>query len=251
MKLSTAILLSVIAHTVLLLIFTNVHQTQPFKQSEDSHQPIVTAQLVFTNPEPELEPTHESEQPELEREPEPELNIEQKPTTQPAQEPTIESQANSQTQPTSMPIASVQSNVETPKEKKPKQEPSQNTLPKASFDPYASLDQLINQQTNDFIKSSSKEQQQQRNNAINNIPSSITSINSKGDSPVKEIFKTAQRIDADTRVVNYNGRCVQIKRELDVNGFSQFKWTNTTLDCGLNADMKTQLKQSLNKYLKK
>lgn len=243
MKLSTAIIFSVIAHIVLLLVFTNIHQTQPIKQSEDSHQPIVTAQLIFTTPEiepvpePELVPTHEPELPELEKESE--------------LEPTIESEVNSQTQPTSMPVASVQSNVETLKEQKPKQEPSQNTLPRASFDPYASLDQLINQQTSDFINNSSREQQQQRNNAINNIPSTIKSINSKDDSPIKEIFETAQRIDADTRVVNYNGRCVQIKRELDTNGFSQFKWTGTTLDCGLNADMKAQLKQSLDKYLKK
>ena len=238
MKLSTAILLSVIAHIVLLLVFTNFHQSQPIKQIEDS-QPIVTAQLIFTQPTPEPEPL-----------PEPELKIEQEAAPQ-----------KERTQPTPEPVITAQQNLENPQEQKPEQQreseqeqktkQAQSTLPTASFDPYASLNQFINQQTSDFINNSSREQQQQRNNAINNIPSTITSINSTDDSPIKEIFETAQRIDADTRVVNYNGRCVQIKRELDANGFSQFKWTGTTLDCGLNADMKAQLKQSLSKFLKK
>lgn len=233
MKLSIALLISVFIHVVLLLVLST-HQPEPQKPVEPQAV-IINAQLIMaTQPKPQPQKAIEKPTPALIQEPMPAPSKEQMQLV--SNQPSIQPQTKSSIDP--------QESIKTPT--KPQ------NLPQASFDPYASLDKLIERQTHDFINNSSDERAQlkARNNAINNIPSSITSINSSNQSQIKAIFETAQQIDPNTRVVNYNGTCVQIQRELDFNGFSQFKWTGTTLDCGANKDMKNQLKQSLAKFVK-
>lgn len=115
------------------------------------------------------------------------------------------------------------------------------------FDLNASISSLISENEQSFFDSVSNQTQPQPSyRSINS-----TNPNAADQSNIKAIFETAARIDPDTRVVNYNGSCVQIKRVLDHNGFSQFSWQGTTLKCGKDDEVNKQLKLSLSKFLKR
>ncbi len=78
----------------------------------------------------------------------------------------------------------------------------------------------------------------------------IKSSNSLDDPAIKPLYETAHQISPTTRVINYNGRCVQIERKLDHNGFSYFSWSGYSGGCGKGNATAKLLKESLDKYIK-
>jgi hypothetical protein len=118
--------------------------------------------------------------------------------------------------------------------------------PTTPFNPKASLERLVAEQNQAFFDSIPNQAQQRPSyKSINTF-----NPNANDQNQIKAIFETAARIDPDTRVVNYNGSCVQIKRVLDHNGFSQFSWQGTTLKCGKDDATNKQLNLSLSKFVK-
>ena len=129
--------------------------------------------------------------------------------------------------------------AESPKQQLTKTEQGKSVV--AHFDPYGKIQDVVSQQNEVFFNSVSQDDQPQP---------TYTSVNSVDKPQIKAIFKTAKDLGNGTRIVNYGGTCMQIKRVLDYNGFSRFNWTPSTIPCGLDSANKAQFKLSMDKFIK-
>lgn len=220
MKFYLTLGLSALIHLVILTLLSHSDETT-IKVKHLPAKAVIQAQLMFPPPVPKLKPKPiAAPEPELKPKPQqlkPEVIVE---TAKPAAEP----QAQTTTKPQTAATAT-------------------NNQP---FNARASISSLVNENEQAFFDSiASPQQNSSQFRSINS-----QNPNTKDQSAIKAIFETAAQIDPDTRVVNYNGTCVQIKRELDHNGFSQFSWLGTTIKCGKDDEMNEQLKLSLSKFLR-
>jgi hypothetical protein len=226
-----------LAHILLLLLIVHFSEPTPIKKQSDK-PPIIRAQLTFLPKKlpPKIE---EKIEPELKEELKPELKQEPKPA-----ESEIKEIAQAKPKPKPKPPAVVKTAKVEPKEASAKQQSTKTTQDKsvvAHFDPYGKIQDVVSQQNEVFFNSVSQDDQPQP---------TYTSVNSVDDPQIKAIFKTAKDLGNGTRIVNYGGTCMQIKRELDYNGFSRFNWTPSTIPCGLDSANKAQFKLSMDKFIK-
>lgn len=220
MKFYLTLGLSALIHIVILTLLSHSDETT-IKVKPLPAKAVIQAQLMFSPPAPKLKQKPiAAPEPELKPKPQqlkPEVIVE---TTKPAAKP--------QAQTTTKPQITATATSNQP------------------FNARASISSLVNENEQAFFDSiASPQQQTSQFRSINS-----QNPNAKDQSAIKAIFETAAQIDPDTRVVNYNGTCVQIKRELDHNGFSQFSWLGTTIKCGKDDEMNEQLKLSLSKFLR-
>lgn len=247
-----AITLSIIAHLLLLalLLFASKQnqqrQHQQQKQLQNQKQALVieahllfpteTTQPVTITPEP-LSPKNQAQ--------EPTEALQSK-----LEKPKLEKPRLNLTQPDQVTAQSVAEEPSSPQVQQPSNEQRVTEQQiNHSFDPYQSVQSIINNENEKFFEQLNV--QQQAKLTAKPQAKSINSQSSPEAQPqIKALYETAQQVSPDTRVINYHGKCVQIQRTTDFNGFSQFKWSSTTLDCGADKDMKKQLKLSLDKFLK-
>lgn len=228
-------------HIVLLWALSHWQQHKPEAPSKEP-EPVINAQLLFLPKPKEAEKPKpvETEKPKIaESEKTEELA---KPAPQPQQ-------AQNQAQPNQLQAQTPQQQIEagssTPTQSEFEHqlpEVKVNATPKAVFNPYRSIDTLLQEQDQKFLDGITME---------NPPPPQIKSINAYDDPAVKPIFKTESQVSPEVRIVNYNGHCVMLARELDHNGFTRHRWTGYSGNCGQNDDMKKQLKLSLEKFIKK
>lgn len=228
----------------------------PIKKQQKPPKPVINAQLLFipkekpkqppideAKPIEESEPVEESV-PEDVNKPIKQAPIKKEPKTQ-EDVTTSKDQppAKDNTKPPKASLVQPQPIVSSSVDSKNPEEQATLTLPKGdgSYNPYASMQSVIEQDNQAMFNSVQISDQPQP---------SIKSINSFDDPKVKNIFKTAYRIGSNIRVINYNGKCVQVERKLDMNGFSYESWTGISGNCGQGDAMKKQFQLSMDKFTK-
>ncbi len=241
-----AIVVSVLAHILLLLFISHSSQVAPIEKKSNK-PPVIKAQLMFLQKKqpqkivqkiaPEIKPIESELKPA-----EPEIKpIEKSKPKQPISEPpkVAVTEKKKTEQNSSKSAAKVE-----PKKADVIEKPSKYSQQKsvvAHFDPYSKIQDMLSQKNEVFFNSVSQKDQPQP---------SYRSINSADEPKIKAIFKTAKDLGNGTRIINYGGTCMQIKRVLDYNGFSRFNWTPSTVPCGLDSANKLQFKLSMDKFLK-
>lgn len=172
---------------------------------------------------------------------------------EPAPNPEPKPAAEVETKPKAVepPQRSQPESVENPQQKaslnKAKKQSPTPPVP-VQFDPYTAIDSVISQQSQVYFDDLPITSLQQYNQ---NQPGnkSINSINSIAEPQMKALFKSTISVDSHTRVINYGGVCKQIDRIHTDNGDVEYRWSNTSLDCGVGNADKLQLQRSLNKFI--
>ncbi|MFT4925621.1 MAG: hypothetical protein ACI8WB_001714 [Phenylobacterium sp.] len=223
-----AIVVSVLIHGVILLLLSLNQKTKPRKPVEQPkaiikasmiYRPeVVVAEPELIKPEPiKLEPIK----------PEPTKPIKKPTEPEAVKKPLPDEIVEKTSAATTLPLQNITT-------------PAKSNKPRATFDPYASMSNMLNSQNEQFVDEL----------PYNSNPTEVTkSVNSSDDPVNKEIFESYS-LDPKTKVVKYGKGCVQVQRGKDYNGFDQYNWMGTSMPCGLDDANKTQFKQSMAKFVR-
>lgn len=243
-KLSITIVASLLIHLVLLalLAYFSKVSIQP-----EQHKQIIQAKLFFPpkpkpDPKPKTDPKPKPTQPKkpvlkaVKDEVEVVVEIEVK-------TPQVKSKSLPKAKPQTKQIQKL-TETSADNSKAVIVEKTKNPV-RGRFNPYASIDKMMAAETEDYVNSIDIAAILKKAEA-----DSIKSINSSNGLDMEPLFESQIIIDHNTRIINYNGTCMQVQRVLDFNGFSQFSWSGTSLSCGNDKGMQKQLKLSLEKFIK-